>query len=121
MACAVNPMGDLYKTQVRELAAYLEVPARIREKAPSAGLWAGQTDEGDIGLSYDKIDGILFELVDRRKPPAEVVKSGFPAKSVKKIASLIERSEFKRKMPPIAKLSTRTVGLDFLYSYDRGR
>ncbi len=121
LACAINPMGDLYKTQVRELAAYLEVPAKIREKAPTAGLWPGQTDEGDLGLTYDEIDRILFELVDRRRPPAEVVKSGFPAKSVNRIVALIERSEFKRKMPPIAKLSTRTVGLDFLYPYDRGR
>jgi NAD+ synthase len=121
LACAINPMGDLYKTQVRELAAYLEVPAKIREKAPTAGLWPGQTDESDLGLTYDEIDRILFELVDRRRPAAEVVKSGFPAKSVNRIVALIERSEFKRKMPPIAKLSTRTVGLDFLYPYDRGR
>ena len=121
LACGINPMGDLYKTQVRELAAHLGVPARIRQKTPTAGLWPGQTDEGDIGMTYGEIDGILFELVDQRKAPAEVVKSGFPAKSVKKIVSLIKNSEFKRKMPPIAKLSTRTVGLDFLYPYDRGR
>ncbi len=121
MACGINPMGDLYKTQVREVAAYLGVPERIRQKTPSAGLWPGQTDEGDIGMTYGEIDAILFELVDRRKSVAEAVKSGLPAKSVRKIASLIEKSEFKRKMPPIAKLSTRTVGLDFLYPYDRGR
>ena len=121
LACAINPMGDLYKTQVRELAAHLDVPARIRDKAPSAGLWPGQTDEGDIGLTYEEIDRILFELVDRRRSVAAVVKSGFSAKAVKRLAGLIERSEFKRKMPPIAKLSTRTIGHDFLYSYDRGR
>lgn len=121
LACGLNPMGDLYKTQVRELAAYLDVPERVREKAPSAGLWPGQTDEGDIGLTYGEIDGILFELVDGRKSPEGAVESGFPARSVNRIASLIERSEFKRKTPPIAKLSTRTVGHDFLYPYDRGR
>jgi len=121
MACGINPMGDLYKTQVRVLADHLGVPARIRQKKPSAGLWPGQTDESDIGLSYDEIDAILFELVDQRRPVGELVKSGFPAKAVRKIVSLIEGSEFKRKMPPIAKISTRTVGLDFLYSYDRGR
>jgi len=121
LACGINPLGDLYKTQVRELAAHLDVPARIREKAPSAGLWPGQTDEGEFGLTYGEIDGILFELVDQGKSPGELVKSGFPAKSVRKIVTLIESCEFKRKMPPIAKISARTVGLDFLYPYDRGR
>ena len=121
MACGINPMGDLYKTQVRALADHLGVPARIRRKKPSAGLWPGQTDESDIGLSYGEIDAILFELVDQRRPAGELVKSGYPAKSVRKIVSLIEGSEFKRKMPPIAKISIRTVGLDFLYPYDRGR
>lgn len=121
LACGINPMGDLYKTQVRELAAYLGVPSRIRQKAPSAGLWPGQTDEDDIGLTYDELDAILFELVDRRKSPSEVIQSGFPQESVRRVAALIENSEFKRKMPPIAKLSARTIGHDFLYPYDRGR
>ncbi len=83
LACGINPMGDLYKTQVRELAAHLGVPARIRQKAPSAGLWLGQTDESDIGLAYPVIDAILFELVDGRKSASEVVKSGFPAEAVR--------------------------------------
>jgi NAD+ synthase len=121
LACAINPMGDLYKTQVRELAAYLGVPDRIRKKTPSAGLWPGQTDEGDLGLSYNELDAILYALVDERRSPAEAARAGFPARSVRKIVGLIEKSEFKRKLPPIAKISSRTIGLDFLYPYDRGR
>lgn len=119
MACAINPLGDLYKTQVRELAEYLGVPGKILTKTPTAGLWAGQTDEGELGLKYAEIDCILFELVDRRRPPEEVIAAGFSPKSVEKIVSLIRNSEFKRKMPPIAKISARSVGHDFLYPYDR--
>ncbi len=121
MACAINPLGDLYKTQIRILAEYLGVPARILAKTPTAGLWPGQTDEGEIGLQYPEIDRILFELVDRRQSPEEVIAAGFPRKSVERIVSLIRNSEFKRKMPPIAKISSRSVGHDFLYPYDRHR
>lgn len=121
MACAINPLGDLYKTQVRALGAHLRLPARILKKTPSAGLWAGQTDEGEIGLSYPDIDAILYELVDERRTAKEVIASGFKKEAVTKIERLMVRSEFKRKMPPIAKISSRTVGHDFLYSYDRKR
>ncbi len=119
MACAINPLGDLYKTQVRALAAYLRLPSRIIKKAPSAGLWPGQTDEGEIGLTYAEIDKILYDLVDERKGGKEVIASGFKKEAVRKIEALIAGSEFKRKMPPIAKISSRTVGHDFLYPYDR--
>jgi NAD+ synthase len=117
-ACALNPLGDLYKTQVRQLARHLGVPLRIRKKVPTAGLWAGQTDEGEIGLTYDEIDQILFELVDQRRTKDEVIARGFEKKKVEKIRDMIKNSEFKRKMPPIAKLSGRSVGHDFLYPYD---
>ena len=118
LACAINPMGDLYKTQVRELAAYLGIPERIRTKAPSAGLWAGQTDEGEIGLTYAELDEILKHLVEGRESPREVVARGFSKNQVEKIVRLICGSEFKRQMPPIAKISSRTIGHDFLYPYD---
>jgi len=121
MACAINPLGDLYKTQVRELAAFLKVPAAIWKKKPTAGLWPGQTDEGEIGLTYADLDAILFQLVDERKSVRAVAASGFERKKVEKIAGLIRKSEFKRKMPPIAKISSRTIGHDFLYSYDRNK
>jgi len=119
LACAFNPLGDLYKTQIRALAVHLGIPARIRKKAPTAGLWPGQTDEGEIGLSYDEIDEILEHLVDGRESPREVVAQGFPKSRVEKIARLIRGSEFKRQLPPIAKISPRSVGHDFLYPHDR--
>ena len=115
LACAVNPMGDLYKTQVRALAAHLGIPERIRTKAPTAGLWPGQTDEKEIGLPYDKIDAILELLVDDRQTPDEVVARGYTKAEVVRLIHLIRRSEFKRQMPPIAKISARTIGHDFLY------
>ena len=118
MACGINPFGDLYKTQIRQLAKHLGIPEKIRKKIPSAGLWAGQTDEKEIGLSYDEIDKILFQLVDKRMPKKEIIASGFKKESVEKIISLIKNSEFKRKLPPIPKISFRTVGHDFLFPYD---
>ncbi len=121
MACAINPLGDLYKTQVRQLAAHLGLPERIRTKPPTAGLWSGQTDEDELGMSYEELDRILYRLVDERERPEEVVAAGFPAARVDRILGLIRGSEFKRQMPPIAKLSNRTIGHDFLYPYDWGR
>jgi NAD+ synthase len=121
MACAINPMGDLYKTQVRALAVHLRVPAAIRRKAPTAGLWPGQTDEGDIGLSYEELDLILCSLVEGRKGRGEVIAAGHAAAAVDRVIAMIKGSGFKRALPPIAKLSIRSVGHDFLYPYDRGR
>jgi NAD+ synthase len=121
MACAINPLGDLYKTQVRALAAHLRLPPRIIRKVPTAGLWPGQTDEGEIGLTYAEIDKILYELVDERRTGDDVIARGFKRNAARKIEALIKGSEFKRKMPPIAKISGRTVGHDFLYPYDRNR
>ncbi len=118
MACGLNPIGDLYKTQIRQLAIWLGVPEKIRNKVPTAGLWPGQTDEGEIGLTYEEIDKILFELVDLRRSRQEVIASGFDPKKVNLVWEMIKRSEFKRRMPPIIKLSSRTVGHDFLYPYD---
>jgi NAD+ synthase len=121
MACAINPLGDLYKTQIRQLARHLNVPDKILRKKPTAGLWKGQTDEGELGLSYAKIDRILFQLVDLKKSKKELIAEGFPKKDVEKILGLIKDSEFKRHLPPIPKISARTVGHDFLYPYDRGK
>jgi NAD+ synthase len=118
MACAINPLGDLYKTQIRQLADHLNVPDKILKKAPTAGLWSGQTDEGELGLTYDIIDRILYQLVDQRKSKKEVISSGFQKQDVEKIIQLIKSSEFKRKLPPIPKISDRTVGHDFLFPYD---
>jgi NAD+ synthase len=121
MACAINPLGDLYKTQIRELAQYLRVPEKIQKKAPTAGLWEGQTDEEELGLTYEDVDRLLFEMVDKRQTEDEVVALGFDREMVARVSSLVKNSEFKRKLPPIAKLSDRTVGHDFLFPYDRER
>jgi len=121
MASGINPMGDLYKTQVRELGRHLAIPASIIRKAPTAGLWSGQTDEQEIGLSYGELDRILENIVEKRKSGPELAKAGFKPGTVRRVMEMIRNSEFKRKLPPIAKLSPRSVGHDFLYPYDWGR
>jgi NAD+ synthase len=118
LACAFNPIGDLYKTQIRALALHLGLPERVRTKPPSANLWSGQTDEQEIGLTYAELDEILEHLVEGREKKAELVAQGYPRDRVERIIGLIRNSEFKRQMPPIAKISARTVGHDFLYPYD---
>jgi len=119
-ACAINPVGDLYKTQVRELARALSVPEAIQKKPPSADLWKGQTDEGELGYTYAEVDRLLFLLVDERYSPEECVAAGFAAKFVRSVTERVRRNQFKRVLPPIAKLSNRTVGYDFLYLRDWG-
>ena len=121
MACAVNPMGDLYKTQVRQLAEHLRLPAAIRRKAPTAALWPGQTDEGEIGLSYGEIDEILYARFEGRKSRKEIVAAGHKPAAVDLVLGRVKASEFKRHLPPIAKLSPRSVGHDILHPYDWGR
>jgi NAD+ synthase len=98
-ACALEPIGHLYKTEVRELAKLLGVPKHIIEKTPSAGLWPGQTDEGELGITYEKADEILYRIVDQGLKEDEIVKQGFDAKDVQHIKSLIKNSQFKRQLP----------------------
>jgi NAD+ synthase len=119
-AAAVHPIADLYKCQVRQLAQAVGVPQCIIDKPPSADLWAGQTDEGELGFSYDEADQILYLLVDLRYTPEEVVAQGFETAVVRQVVRLIRRNQFKRVPPPICKISTRTVGIDFLYLRDWG-
>ena len=119
-ACALNPIGDLYKTQVRQLAADLKIPKVILDKAPSADLWLGQTDEGELGFTYEQVDQLLYLLVDQRYQPAECIKAGFEESFITQVVDRIRRYQFKRSLPPIAKISTRTVGSDFLYFRDWG-
>ncbi len=120
MACAVNPLGDLYKTQVRQLGSDLGLPESVLAKTPSADLWAGQTDEEELGLSYDEADAVLFRLVDERKPVPNVIAEGFEPDVVERVREMVRRSEFKRHLPIICKLSRRTVGVDWLYPRDWG-
>lgn len=114
-ACAFNPIGDLYKSQVRQLAAEVGVPEPIITKAPSADLWPGQTDEAEAGFSYPELDRLLHWLVDRRRSAVELVAMGFDAAFVARVERLVAGAEFKRQVPPIAKLGPRTAGVDYLY------
>ncbi len=117
-ASAINPIGDLYKTQLISLAMYLGVPESIIKKKPSADLWKGQTDEKELGFTYEKVDRYLFLKVDERISDSELIKSGFDEKFIKRVNSLIIRSQFKRLPPLIAKISNRTVNIDFRYNRD---
>jgi NAD+ synthase len=114
-AAALQPIGDLYKSQVRQLSAEVGVPDAILRKPPTADLWAGQTDEEEVGLPYAEIDRILYWLVDRRLAADELVRRGLAAERVARVERLIAGSEFKRQTAPIAKLSVRTPGVDYLY------
>jgi len=105
-ACALNPLGDLYKTQVRQLARHLGVPTRIIDKVPSADLWQGQTDEDELGISYEKLDRILYYLIDQQYPSEKVVMLGFDRQSVEAAQNQVARSQFKRRLPLVARLST---------------
>ena len=112
--------GDLYKTQVRQVAAALGLPADIIWKTASADLWAGQSDEGDLGYLYHDIDRVLWRLVERRDLPGDVVAAGFPKKMVADLHRRMARSQFKRRPPVIAKLTRRAVNIDFRYPRDWG-
>jgi NAD+ synthase len=115
MAAALQPIGDLYKSQLRAVATELGVPQRIVSKPPSADLWPGQTDEGELGASYEDLDRILFALVDRRWTSDRCVAAGLDGALVKWVARRVAQTEFKRQLPPVAKISLRTPGIDHLY------
>lgn len=119
-ACAFNPIGDLYKTQVRQLAQAVGVPQEIIDKPPSADLWEGQTDEDELGFTYEQVDKLLYLLIDQRYSPDECIQAGFADGFVRQVVDRVRRNHFKRILPPIAKLSNRTIGYDFLYLRDWG-
>jgi len=114
-ACAFNPIGDLYKSQVRQLAIAVGVPDSIVRKAPSADLWPGQTDETEAGFTYHELDRLLFWRIDKRRSVDEMVALGFDPDVVERVDRMIAAAEFKRQVPPIAKLGPRTAGVDYLY------
>ncbi len=119
-ASALNPIGDLYKTQVRQLSKEIGVPKSILDKAPSADLWSGQSDEEEMGLKYDEVDKLLYYLVDCRESDDELSARGFAKEFITKVKGMIRRSQFKRMPPLIAKISPRTVNIDFRYPRDWG-
>ena len=107
------PIGDLYKTQVREMAAHLGLPNEIVDKTPTAGLWPGQTDEGELGITYDELDRVLLGIELQMEPEAIAEKAAVPLDRVRYVETLVASSVHKRKMPLIPKLGVRTVGLDW--------
>lgn len=119
-ASAINPLGDLYKTQIWQLSEFLGVPKSIREKKPTADLWPGQTDEGELGINYSDLDSILYRMIDERLSVDDIVNAGFKLETVKKIAHLVRKNQFKRRLPLIAKVSYRTINVDFRYVRDWG-
>ncbi len=119
-AAAIQPIGDLYKNQVRQLARAVGVPEPIVAKPPSADLWPGQTDEAELGYSYDDVDQLLYLLVDRRYRVEDAVAAGFERSFTEKVWKRVRTTHYKRHLPVIAKLSQRTVGYDFLYLRDWG-
>jgi NAD+ synthase len=120
LASALNPLGDIYKGQVRQLARHLRVPDEVVEKPPSADLWVGQTDEDELGFSYDDADALLHLLVDARKHPDDVVRMGFDRALVDRVRRLVATSHYKRRMPVIAKLSQHTIGWEYRNPRDLG-
>jgi NAD+ synthase len=120
LASAINPVGDLYKTQLRQLAAALGLPEPVLKKAPTADLWQGQTDEADLGVDYATADAVLFRLVDERKTVEQTAAEGFEEALVRRLWERVRGSEYKRHPPLICKLSDRTIGLDWLYPRDWG-
>ena len=119
-ASAINPLGDLYKTQVWQLAEVLGFPDSIIHKAPSADLWAGQTDEQEMGISYPVADRLLYYMVDCRQSEAELLGYGFSVELIQKLKKMIARSQYKRMTPIIAKIGQRTINVDFRYPRDWG-
>ena len=119
-ASAINPIGDLYKTQVWQLARALGAPQQIIEKIPTADLWEGQSDEEELGSTYARLDALLYHLVDERRNDEELQKLGFDAVFVDRVKTLIQKNQFKRRPPLIAKVSYRTVNVDFRYARDWG-
>ncbi len=110
----LDPIGDLYKRQVRVLAEHLGAPPEILEKAPSADLWPGQTDEGELGLTYEVADRVLWYLVDQRgRPERAAAELGVTPEQVRQVQRRVVRTQFKRNLPLICKVQARTVGIDF--------
>jgi NAD+ synthase len=117
-ASAINPIGDLFKTQVWALSEHIGVPKELINKKPSADLWEGQSDEDELGFSYAMADSILYDMIDERKSNEELIDSGFSQEFIEKVYKKIKFSQYKRKLPLIAKISRRTIDREFRYPRD---
>ena len=120
LACAINPLGDLFKTQVWQLAEALGIPKKLIDKKPSADLWEGQTDEDDFGFTYKRADHLLYFMIDERRSMTELKAMGFEPELVERVKTMVMKNQFKRRLPLIAKVSNRTVNVDFRYPRDWG-
>jgi NAD+ synthase len=118
MASAVNPIGDLYKTQIRGLARHLGIPEALIVKAPSADLWEGQSDEDDLGFSYEAVDLLLYMMLEKRMDKQAILDEGVTEFFYDRVRKMVVRNQYKRMMPVIAKISGRTPGIDFRYARD---
>lgn len=114
-ASALNPIGDLYKHQVYQLARHFNLPESVIDKAPSADLVAGQTDEDDLGFTYEQADGLLLRMIEGRLSEQELVDEGFEPGFIQTVAHRIAINQYKRLPPIIAKLGNRTINHDFRY------
>lgn len=115
MAADCWPLGDLYKTQVLDVARAIGLPAAVVERTPSAELWDGQTDEGELGFTYGQADLVLYAYLEGRRRPEEIAGPGIDGDMVARVLDRVRRNAFKRRLPWIPKLTTRTVGHDFLH------
>ncbi len=120
MACAINPIGDLYKTQIWRLAESLGISKHLIEKKPTADLWEGQTDEGDFGFLYKEVDHLLYFMIDERRSVTELKEMGFASELIDRVRGMVIKNQFKRRLPLIAKVSNRTMNVDFRYPRDWG-
>lgn len=118
MASAVNPIGDLYKTQIWGLARHMGLPEEIVAKTPSADLWEGQSDEEDLGFSYEEVDLLLYMMLEKRMDKNAILEEGIEEPFYDKVRRMVVRNQYKRMMPVIAKISARTPGIDFRYARD---
>ena len=117
-AAALQPIEDLYKTQIRQLSREIGIPQSVLDKPPSADLWIGQTDEDELGYTYEQVDKVLYLLVEGRYTVDEAAAQGFDHAFVANVWRKVQRNHYKRTMPNVAKLSKRSIGHDFLYLRD---
>ena len=120
MASALNPIGDLYKTQVWALSRHLGVPLGILDRPPTADLWEGQTDEEELGFTYQEVDALLHRMVDQRFSRKALLDAGFARDFIEKVEGIVRRNQYKRRPPIVAKLANRTINLDYRYARDWG-
>ena len=106
-ACALNPIGQLYKTEVRLLSAWLELPASVLIKAPSADLWEGQSDEDELGFTYAEVDHLLHHMIDEGLADRQLASLGFGAEMVTRVRKRVRAMAFKRQLAPVASMEGR--------------